>query len=275
MPRKVKCKICKAETTVNKAFSVTKVSKGGNVNKYYYCNEEEYKDYTNSVDMKKKIINHIKYSTPEYANTYNVGYINIIINQLTEKGIGLEDVYLIMKKNFSNIKTITSKNENYTCKVHEIRDLIIRELDDENECFIYRIFCKETRKSYVGVSASIQERIKQHVSNGIKGYSESCNEYPTHGGLYVDMFRFGLHKFAIDIVDTCKRSVMYKVEKEYIEKYDSWSNGYNMIPYDTRIDGNNTCNLKNRYYKKIDNDVIEFYDSNIKVKYINKNKGDN
>lgn len=85
---------------------------------------------------------------------------------------------------------------------------------------IYKITNKVTGKSYIGQSKDIYERWKQH--------KKQAENFENNNELYVDMRKYGLNNFEFKILE--KTSLLYILDyKEiyYIEKYDTYNNGYN------------------------------------------------
>lgn len=89
---------------------------------------------------------------------------------------------------------------------------------------VYSIINKSTAKMYVGSSFDIYGRWVQHMNELEKGEHHSAklqNSYNKHGK---EVFVFNI----IEIVDTDDRNVLFGREQYYIDKYDSFANGYNM-----------------------------------------------
>jgi len=85
---------------------------------------------------------------------------------------------------------------------------------------IYKITNKINGKSYIGQSKDIYKRWKQH--------KEEAENLQTKNELYLDMQKYGLKNFEFKILE--KTPLLYTLDyKEiyYIEKYDTFNNGYN------------------------------------------------
>ena len=81
---------------------------------------------------------------------------------------------------------------------------------------VYRVFHKRTKRSYIGQSIQINERIKQHFSNSgasrfLQGSARAMQE-----------------RFAWEILEECDRESLRERENYWIEKFNSKKpNGYN------------------------------------------------
>ena len=89
-------------------------------------------------------------------------------------------------------------------------------------CGIYRIVCKG--KNYIGQSRDVASRWKNHKYNAL---------YKIHkNDLYNDMNEYGVEKFSFELIQEFAQDVDQKIlndaEQEYIEKFDSRRNGYNV-----------------------------------------------
>lgn len=87
-------------------------------------------------------------------------------------------------------------------------------------CGIYSIKCKTTNKYYIGASVNIKRRWNQHKRSHI---NEKCYNYP----LYIDMRKYGIDDFEFSIIEECEKDELEEREMYYIDKYDSYVNGYN------------------------------------------------
>ncbi|MFC7439557.1 GIY-YIG nuclease family protein [Laceyella putida] len=86
---------------------------------------------------------------------------------------------------------------------------------------IYAIRNKANRKVYVGQSIHIQNRFKQHLAALEKGNHHSKK-------LQEDFDKFGPEQFTLEILEICKRDELDQKEIEWINKFDSLQNGYNV-----------------------------------------------
>ena len=76
-------------------------------------------------------------------------------------------------------------------------------------------------KKYIGqTSKQLEERMKQHIIDSKK---QKC----MNRDLYKDMNKYGIDKFHIYLIETCDNNISDELEIYYIDKYDSFKNGYN------------------------------------------------
>lgn len=83
---------------------------------------------------------------------------------------------------------------------------------------IYKIENKITNKVYIGQSTDIEKRIRDHKSSIGK----------IDRDLYNDMEKYGIDNFSFEILEECQEKELDYLETKYIEKFDSFSNGYNL-----------------------------------------------
>ena len=88
-------------------------------------------------------------------------------------------------------------------------------------CGIYCIKNTVNDKVYVGQSKNIKARFYIHKSNLIRN-----NHSNPH--LQKAWNREGESSFSFSILEECKESELDDKEKKYIEKYNSYKNGYNL-----------------------------------------------
>ena len=87
--------------------------------------------------------------------------------------------------------------------------------------YIYKITNLVNGKEYIGqTSLSIQERFKQHIRDANKGYYN-------HRPLYGAFNKYGIENFVIEELEECSIEDVNQKEIEYINKFDTYSNGYN------------------------------------------------
>ncbi len=87
--------------------------------------------------------------------------------------------------------------------------------------FVYKVTNTENGKSYIGItSRSTEERWKEHLSRAKNGLRNSR--------IYAAIRKYGVEKFEVTTIDQvdCEDSVR-ELEKKYIQKFDSYKNGYN------------------------------------------------
>lgn len=86
--------------------------------------------------------------------------------------------------------------------------------------YIYKITNKINNKIYIGQTArDIDSRYYEH-----KKCAENTN---TNQPLYNAMRKYGVEAFKVDLVEECDESMLNDREIYYIDKYDSYKNGYN------------------------------------------------
>ena len=102
-------------------------------------------------------------------------------------------------------------------------------LSQLNQRGIYRIFCSETNKSYIGSTwKSFKSRWKQHLSklNNNKHHSKEMHNAWN---------KYGTDSFSCEILEVVNdESVLLEREAFFIEKFDSFNNGYNENPDPSR-----------------------------------------
>ncbi len=80
---------------------------------------------------------------------------------------------------------------------------------------IYKITNKNNGKVYIGQSNNVERRLSEHKQKRTQTIDNIINV-------------LGVENFDFEIVEECNQDDLDKKEKEYIEKYDSVSNGYNI-----------------------------------------------
>lgn len=86
---------------------------------------------------------------------------------------------------------------------------------------VYKITNKITNKSYIGCSKhSLEERWKSHVYKSNSG---------SPGYLHRSIAKYGKDSFDRVVLEKCySHRQMFKSEIKYIEKFDTFNNGYNL-----------------------------------------------
>ena len=87
--------------------------------------------------------------------------------------------------------------------------------------YIYCITNLINGKQYVGKTTNtIEERFKEHCRDSRK---ERCNKRP----LYDAMNKYGIENFIVEELCECDNEELSSYETQYIEKYNTYSKGYN------------------------------------------------
>lgn len=97
---------------------------------------------------------------------------------------------------------------------------------------IYEIYCKETRKRYIGSSKNIGKRFKEHIDKLIRNKHHSSKLQSDWNQYLADSFEFGIVEEVNDI------NRLIEIEQVYINKFDSVKNGYNISPLADYKSGN-------------------------------------
>jgi group I intron endonuclease len=87
-------------------------------------------------------------------------------------------------------------------------------------CYIYKITNKENNMSYIGCTiTTIEKRFKEHVNRCKKIKTKFCDA----------LNKYGKNNFILEQIDFCDDTeTMYELEKEYIKKYNTFNEGYNL-----------------------------------------------
>ena len=87
---------------------------------------------------------------------------------------------------------------------------------------IYKITNKANGMCYIGQSVNIEKRWRKHKS----AYGNpNAHEYDYY--LYRAMRKYGIDNFDFEVIEECSSDLLNDKEKYWIEKYDSYRNGYN------------------------------------------------
>lgn len=115
-------------------------------------------------------------------------------------------------------------------------------------CGIYKITNLINGHCYIGQSRNIEDRWAKEKH---RAFNPNTEEYKTTRS---QAFRkYGLENFSFEILEICKISELNKKEKFYINKYDSYFNGYN------ETTGGNSGN-QNNCVKISKEQLLEIYD---------------
>lgn len=101
-------------------------------------------------------------------------------------------------------------------------DLIGRVLGKNPITGIYKITNINNGKSYVGQSANIQDRWRQHIKRGCGA------EAPTRNKLYPAMLEEGVHNFYFELLEECPREKLDKQEDYWQSFFQTTSYGYSI-----------------------------------------------
>lgn len=115
---------------------------------------------------------------------------------------------------------------------------------------VYKITNTLNGKIYIGKTIqALSTRWSQHKSRGKKGNKKGKSHFFS---LYEDMQLMGVENFIIEIIDDTSTSLeeLYKLEVEYIRKYDSVNKGYNLI-YGDLINSEYLTNIERTHRNKI------------------------
>lgn len=88
------------------------------------------------------------------------------------------------------------------------------------KCYIYKITNKVNNLCYIGCTIKpIENRFKEHVSRCKKTKTKFCDA----------LNKYGKNNFFIEEIDSCDDTdTMYQLEQNYIEKYNTFNEGYNL-----------------------------------------------
>ena len=93
---------------------------------------------------------------------------------------------------------------------------------------IYKIYCKETNKYYIGQSVNVESRLKTHLN-------ELKNNKHINQELQSDFNSYGEDSFIFEKIKDSEEQFLNMFEKYYMEYYDSLENGYNVVPMNSLV----------------------------------------
>ena len=93
---------------------------------------------------------------------------------------------------------------------------------------IYKIYCKDTNKYYIGQSVNVKKRLRTHLN-------ELRNNNHINQSLQRDFNTCGEGAFIFEKIKDVEEEFLNIFEKYYMEYYDALKKGYNVIPMDDLI----------------------------------------
>ena len=87
---------------------------------------------------------------------------------------------------------------------------------------VYKITHLSDKKSYIGRSVSVRQRLTQHIKSSL-GLGTIADQQVHHA-----MRQEGLENFMFELLEECEREKLAEREKYYIEKFQANKWGYNM-----------------------------------------------
>lgn len=134
--------------------------------------------------------------------------------------------------------------------------------DAKGKCGIYRIFNSKNKKMYIGSSKNIGNRWRQHINNLNKNKHHSSKLQRAWNKVKDrSVFKF-------EILELVKEEDLLKIEQTYIDKYDSFNNGYNCNKFTEGVYTETT--KKNMNASKLKKDIKEYWKNILlpKINYI-------
>jgi len=120
---------------------------------------------------------------------------------------------------------------------------------------IYKITNNINNKVYIGKALNIGSRFKTHLT---------ISKWEQEIKLYEAFLEFGIENFTFSIAELCSEELISDREMFYIEKYNSYKNGYNMTDYNNtpltkenvRITKEQAIEIRKRRFNKEDKDLV-------------------
>lgn len=109
--------------------------------------------------------------------------------------------------------------DNLVGKYYDIISIIIK--GDNKMIGIYKITNKINNHSYIGLSTHIEDRWNYHKT----AYNWNREKSKI---LYKAFQKYGIENFYFEVLEECPISELCEKEQYYIDKYDTYKNGYNM-----------------------------------------------
>ena len=101
-------------------------------------------------------------------------------------------------------------------------DLVGRVVGSGVHCGIYKITNLQNKMCYIGQSANIAERWRQHIKRGVGA------EAATRNKLYTAMKVYGVENFTFEIVEECERSLLNERESYWQDYFKAKEFGYSI-----------------------------------------------
>ena len=101
-------------------------------------------------------------------------------------------------------------------------DLVGRVVGSGVHCGIYKITNLQNKRCYIGQSANIAERWRQHIKRGVGA------EAATRNKLYTAMKAYGVENFTFEIVEECERSLLNERESYWQDYFKAKEFGYSI-----------------------------------------------
>ena len=129
---------------------------------------------------------------------------------------------------------------------------------------IYRFLNKINNKSYVGNSKNVNRRFSDHYRNYLKRVNHLSNA----------ISKYGFINFNVEILEICSSSEDMDIrEKYYIDKFDSYNNGYNKTSNGKPLSKKLSYKEISDHFKKCwDNPVFRY--RNLSARQLNFNNSD-
>ena len=101
-------------------------------------------------------------------------------------------------------------------------DLVGRVVGSGVHCGIYKITNLQNKMCYIGQSANIAERWRQHIKRGVGA------ETATRNKLYTAMKVYGVENFTFEIIEECERSLLNERESYWQDYFKAKEFGYSI-----------------------------------------------
>ena len=101
-------------------------------------------------------------------------------------------------------------------------DLVGRVVGSGVHCGIYKITNLQNKMCYIGQSANIAERWRQHIKRGVGADTATRNK------LYTAMKVYGVENFTFEIVEECERSLLNERESYWQDYFKAKEFGYSI-----------------------------------------------